>query len=96
MEDQQSFRDRIMEEQQSQQPSQPPVKITVRENASYLVEGPVTIVDADGTEYDISAKKRVSLCRCGGSTTKPFCDGTHSKLGFAAAERAVRQAEGGA
>lgn len=80
-----------MEEQQSQ----PTVKITVRENASYLVEGPVTIVDADGTEYDISAKKRVSLCRCGGSTTKPFCDGTHSKLGFAAAERAVRQAEGG-
>ena len=81
-----------MEEQQSQ----PRVKITVRENASYLVEGPVTIVDADGQEYDISAKKRVSLCRCGGSTTKPFCDGTHSKLGFAAAERAVREAEGGA
>ena len=79
-----------MEEQQSQQP----VKITVRENASYLVEGPVTIVDADGKEYDISAKKRVSLCRCGGSTTKPFCDGTHSKIGFAAAERAVREAEG--
>jgi CDGSH-type Zn-finger protein len=79
-----------MEEQQSQRP----VRITVRENASYLVEGPVTIVDADGTEYDISAKKRVSLCRCGGSTTKPFCDGTHSKIGFAAAERAVRQAEG--
>jgi len=79
-----------MEEQQSQKP----VRITVRENASYLVEGPVTIVDADGTEYDISAKKRVSLCRCGGSTTKPFCDGTHSKIGFAAAERAVRQAEG--
>ena len=72
------------------------VTITVRNNGSYLVEGPVTIVDADGTEYDISAKKRVSLCRCGGSTTKPFCDGTHSKIGFAAAERAVREAEGGA
>ena len=96
MEEQQKFRERIMEEQQGQLHSQPPVKITVRENASYLVEGPVTIVDADGTEYDISAKKRVSLCRCGASTNKPFCDGTHSKLGFAAAERAVRQAEGGA
>ena len=85
-----------MEQPESTPQGQPQVKITVRENASYLVEGPVTIVDADGTEYDISAKKRVSLCRCGASTTKPFCDGTHSKLGFAAAERAVRQAEGGA
>jgi CDGSH-type Zn-finger protein len=80
-----------MEDQQ-----QPPVyRITVRENASYLVEGPVKIVDADGTEYDVSAKKRVSLCRCGASTTKPFCDGTHSKIGFAAAERAAREAEAG-
>lgn len=72
------------------------VKITVRENGSYLVEGPVRLVDADGNEYDISAKKRVSLCRCGASTNKPFCDGTHSKMGFEAAERAVREAEGGA
>ncbi|MBW3628281.1 MAG: CDGSH iron-sulfur domain-containing protein [Gemmatimonadetes bacterium] len=84
-----------MEEQQNQQQNQQPVKITVRENGSYLVEGPVTIVDADGTAYDISAKKRVSLCRCGASTNKPFCDGTHSKVGFAAAERAVRELEGG-
>lgn len=70
------------------------VKITVRENGSYLVEGPVRLLDADGNEYDISAKKRVSLCRCGASTNKPFCDGTHSKMGFEAAERAVREAEG--
>ena len=75
---------------------EPAVTIRVRENASYLVEGPVRIVDAEGNEYDISAKKRVSLCRCGGSTTKPFCDGTHSKIGFAGAERAVREAEEGA
>jgi CDGSH-type Zn-finger protein len=74
--------------------TQPQVTITARQNGSYLVEGPVRIVDADGQEYDISAKKRVSLCRCGASTTKPFCDGTHSKIGFAAAERAVREAEG--
>ena len=83
-----------MSEQNPQQ--EPVVTIRVRENASYLVEGPARIVDADGHEYDISAKKRVSLCRCGGSTTKPFCDGSHSKIGFEGAERAVREAEGGA
>lgn len=79
-----------------EEPSQAPrVKITVRENASYLVEGPVQIVDASGAEYDLTGKTRISLCRCGGSTNKPFCDGTHSKIGFAGAERAVREAESG-
>ncbi|MDQ6933640.1 MAG: CDGSH iron-sulfur domain-containing protein, partial [Candidatus Eremiobacteraeota bacterium] len=38
-------------------------------------------------------RQNVALCRCGGSTTKPFCDGTHSRLGFQAAERAVAQSE---
>ncbi len=65
------------------------VVITVRENGPYLVEGPARIVDIDGNEYDISTKKAVKLCRCGASVTKPFCDGTHSRMGFAAAERAV-------
>ena len=70
------------------------VKITVRHNGPYRVEGPVTLVDADGNEYDLSERGSViALCRCGGSTTKPFCDGTHSKVGFQAAERAVREAE---
>ena len=40
--------------------------------------------DADGKEYR-SERQTIALCRCGGSTTKPFCDGTHSKIGFAAA-----------
>jgi CDGSH-type Zn-finger protein len=39
------------------------------------------------------APNTVALCRCGGSTTKPFSNGTHSKIGFRAAQRAVRQAE---
>ncbi|CAN5306181.1 hypothetical protein BH20GEM2_BH20GEM2_02040 [soil metagenome] len=71
----------------------PQVTIKVRQNGSYLVEGPVRLVDADGNEYDLKGKQRFSLCRCGGSTTKPFCDGTHSKIGFQAAERAVAEME---
>lgn len=70
------------------------VKITVRPNGPYRVEGPVKLVDANGNEWDLTNKPAISLCRCGASTNKPFCDGTHSKLGFQAAEAAVR-AEGG-
>jgi CDGSH-type Zn-finger protein len=68
------------------------VTITPLENGPYLVKGPVTVRDADGAEYH-SERTTIALCRCGGSTTKPFCDGTHSKIGFAAAERAVQQEE---
>jgi CDGSH-type Zn-finger protein len=69
------------------------VKVTVRNNGPFLVEGPITLVDASGQEWDISGKPAVALCRCGGSTNKPFCDGTHSKIGFQAAEAAVKAAE---
>jgi len=67
------------------------VKITVRPNGPYRVEGSVKLVDADGHEWDLSAKPAFSLCRCGASVNKPFCDGTHSKIGFQAAEAAVRK-----
>ena len=69
------------------------VEIKVRENGPYKVTGPITLIDADGNEYELPDDgKPIVLCRCGGSTTKPFCDGTHSKKGFEAAERAVREA----
>ncbi|MBD0281472.1 MAG: CDGSH iron-sulfur domain-containing protein [Thermoleophilaceae bacterium] len=68
------------------------VVIKARHNGPYKVTGRVKLIDADGDEYDLSDKgEAVALCRCGGSTTKPFCDGTHSKVGFQAAERAVRE-----
>lgn len=67
------------------------VEITVRTNGPYLVRGPVRLIDADGHEF-VSEKDVVALCRCGASTTKPFCDGTHSKVGFDAATRAVPEA----
>jgi CDGSH-type Zn-finger protein len=40
-----------------------------------------------------SELETIALCRCGTSTNEPFCDGTHSKTGFRAAERAVREKE---
>ena len=73
------------------------IKITVRKNGPYRVEAPlgsIEMVDADGKPYDLSAKPAFSLCRCGASVNKPFCDGTHSRIGFEAAEGAVKQIEG--
>ena len=60
--------------------------ITPTDNGPYLVEGPVRVVDADGTEYDLSEQTAIFLCRCGGSRTKPFCDGTHQTLNFQATQ----------
>jgi 3-phenylpropionate/trans-cinnamate dioxygenase ferredoxin subunit len=72
------------------------VKITVRKNGPYRVEaseGAIELVDADGNSYDLTGKIPFSLCRCGGSATKPFCDGTHNRIGFLAAEGAVKAEE---
>jgi CDGSH-type Zn-finger protein len=67
----------------------PEVTIEISRNGPLIVNGPVELKDADGSLYPV--KERIVLCRCGGSTTKPFCDGTHSRIGFQAAERAVRE-----
>lgn len=68
-------------------------KITTLDNGPFLVTGSVLLTDAQGNQFH-SERDTIALCRCGGSTTKPFCDGTHSKLGFQAAERAVQLAQG--
>jgi len=68
------------------------VVIKVRENGPYKVTGPVKVIDVDGSEYDLSFKgPAIALCRCGGSSTKPFCDGTHKRIGFQATERAIQE-----
>lgn len=70
------------------------VEIKVRANGPYKVTGPIRLIDADGNEFQLPDDgKPIVLCRCGGSKTKPFCDSTHSELGFEAATRAVREAE---
>lgn len=65
------------------------VSIRTRENGPLLVTGPITLVDPDGNQFDISGKESVALCRCGHSLRKPFCDGQHKTCGFIAGERAV-------
>ena len=64
------------------------VKITARLNGPFRVEGPIKLVDPNGNEWDLTGKPAVSLCRCGASANKPFCDGTHKTIGFQAAELA--------
>ncbi len=72
----------------------PEVQIKATENGPLQVKGPLTLTDVDGNVYDLSDRgETVFLCRCGGSTNKPFCDGTHSKIAFEAAERAVAAAD---
>lgn len=55
------------------------LKIKVIPNAPLLVEGTVELILADGTSV---IKDKPHLCRCGGSQNKPYCDGTHAKIGF--------------
>ena len=63
------------------------VTIEVRPNGPYIVNGSIELRDANGNV--LPTQTRTVLCRCGASTNKPFCDGTHSKIGFQAAARAV-------
>ena len=70
------------------------IEIVATKNGPYLVTGDLSqldLRDGDGNLHDVSDKKRIFLCRCGASTTKPFCDGHHTKIGFQAAESAVRE-----
>jgi CDGSH-type Zn-finger protein len=63
--------------------------IRLRQNGPYVIDSEdVRIVDWTGAEYRIE-RRPVALCRCGASTKKPFCDGTHSRVGFLAGELAV-------
>jgi 3-phenylpropionate/trans-cinnamate dioxygenase ferredoxin subunit len=68
-----------------------PIKITIRKNGPLFIHpdevDQVTLVDHEGNVVERPGKS-ITLCRCGASSTKPFCDGTHSKIGFQAGEKA--------
>ncbi|HET9939696.1 MAG TPA: CDGSH iron-sulfur domain-containing protein [Candidatus Eisenbacteria bacterium] len=59
-----------------------PAKIIIRNNGPIRIEGEFTIVDQDGREFDLAGRTAITLCRCGHSTKKPFCDSTHKTCGF--------------
>lgn len=59
------------------------MKITVRSNGPLRVEGEdIEICDQDGQRFGLGGRTAVSLCRCGQSRNKPFCDGSHGTTGF--------------
>jgi CDGSH-type Zn-finger protein len=65
------------------------IKIIVRANGPNRIEGDdIQIYDEAGNRYGLSGRTVVSLCRCGHSQNKPFCDGSHAKVGFVAESQA--------
>jgi 3-phenylpropionate/trans-cinnamate dioxygenase ferredoxin subunit len=64
------------------------IKMVVIQTGPMMVSGDIgdlEITDGDGKAIDLTGKDKLFLCRCGASVNKPFCDGTHSKIGFQAA-----------
>jgi CDGSH-type Zn-finger protein len=57
-------------------------KVIVKNNGPLRLEGDIAICDEGGRPFGLGGRSVVSLCRCGQSANKPFCDGTHNKIGF--------------
>lgn len=62
------------------------INIQVKDNGPLRVTGPLRLIDAEGNEFE--TKESFSLCRCGHSQNKPFCDGSHRAAEFESAPRA--------
>jgi CDGSH-type Zn-finger protein len=72
------------------------VEIHVRPNGSLKIYGPVRLLDVDGQTYDLAPWRthdargeRIKLCRCGRSQTQPFCDESHTRVGFFSEPRVI-------
>lgn len=52
-------------------------KLTINSNGSVKVEGDFEITDKNGNVYNLGGREIISICRCGLSQNKPFCDGSH-------------------
>ena len=58
-------------------------KVTPLNNGPLRIEGEFEICDAGGQTFGLAGRTVISLCRCGQSANKPFCDGSHARTGFA-------------
>jgi CDGSH-type Zn-finger protein len=59
-----------------------PTSIVCSPNGPLRISGNFVIKDGQGADFDLSGRTTISLCRCGLSGNKPFCDGTHARQGF--------------
>jgi CDGSH-type Zn-finger protein len=57
-------------------------RITPLNNGPIRVEGEFEILDPAGVSFGLAGRTVISLCRCGHSANKPFCDGSHARTGF--------------
>lgn len=62
-------------------PEPAPVTVVACPNGPLLVRGEIELRTPDGSLVPRN-RRTVALCRCGKSTIKPFCDGTHKIIGF--------------
>jgi CDGSH-type Zn-finger protein len=62
--------------------------IKATDNGPLIVKGSFSVLDGEGNEYVVE-RAVVALCRCGHSSNKPFCDGTHARIGFCNRARAA-------
>ena len=56
--------------------------IVCNDNGPLRVKGLFVIKDGKGASYDVAGRTTIALCRCGHSNNKPFCDGSHNRVGF--------------
>ena len=59
-----------------------PVKIVPADNGPLRIEGEFEILDPSGKNFGLAGRTKISLCRCGHSANKPFCDGAHRQSNF--------------
>jgi CDGSH-type Zn-finger protein len=65
-----------------------PTNIVAIDNGPLRVSGSFALKDAQGQEFDLTGRPAISLCRCGASANKPFCDGAHKGAGFESSVKA--------
>lgn len=58
------------------------VRVRSKPRGPLVIEGDFELLDESGERIDTSSLPKVSLCRCGASKAKPFCDGSHHRVRF--------------